>query len=195
MVGIERGYALAQRAAARWGVPLWSGEWGSFSDPDTNRGRYERFAAVEDTLRVGSAIWVWKQGCGDPHVLPADEAGNLRRVACPEATPLPTRADELRPLRRAYPRTAPGRLTSLQADGRRVQLAGDTAGAGPVDGTTDSCRLDVWVPGAEQPAIVASTGITDLRAVSVPAGSPEQEPSGGWRVIGCAAGAYRLELS
>jgi hypothetical protein len=194
-VGIERGYALAQRAAAAWGVPLWSGEWGSFSDPATNRARYERFTAVEDQLRVGSAVWVWKQACGDPHVYPGPEAGNIRRVSCPDGASLPTRSEELAPLTRAYPRSAPGRIVALRTDGRRVQVDGDTTGAGDVDGTADPCRLDVWVPGAVEPTVVDSTNVRDLRAVSVPAGSAVQAPSGGWRVIGCAEGAYRLTLS
>ncbi len=196
-VGIERGYALAERAAQRWGTPLWVGEWGSFSDPETNLARYERYTAAEDARRVGSAIWVWKQACGDPHAYPSDETGNIRRVACPEGTPLPSRPAELEPLRRAYPRSAPGRITTIRAEGRTLLLEGDTAGAGPVPGaaTPAACTLDVWVPGTQEPEVGASTGITGLRAVSVPAGSPEQGPSGGWRVVGCASGAYRLTLS
>jgi hypothetical protein len=59
----------------------------------------------------------------------------------------------------------------------------------------DACRLDVWVPGAQEPSVVDATNVRDLRAVSVPAGSPAQGPSGGWRVIGCAQGAYRLTVS
>jgi hypothetical protein len=194
-VSIERGYALAERAARAWGVPLWSGEWGSFGDAEVNRSRYERFAAVEDQLRVGSAIWVWKQGCGDPHAYPSGQSGNIRRVSCPGGAALPTRAEELEPLRRAYPRTAPGRLVAIRSDGRRIQVDGDTTGVGEVDGTAEACRLDVWVPGSAEPTVVDSTNVRDLRAVSVPAGSPAQDPSGGWRVIGCADGAYRLTLS
>ncbi len=196
-VGIDRGYALAERAADRWGLPLWSGEWGSFSDPETNRARYERFAAAEDARRVGSAIWVWKQACGDPHAYPSDETGNIRRVACPEGTELPSRAAELEPLRRAYPRTAPGRITTIRADGRQLVLEGDTSGAGLVPGATTpaACTLDVWVPGAAEPQVGQAVGVTGLRIVSVPVGSPAQGPSGGWRVVGCASGTYRLTLS
>jgi hypothetical protein len=194
-VSIERGYALAQRAAEAWGVPLWSGEWGWFGDPEVNRARYERFTAVEDQLRVGSAVWVWKQGCGDPHVYPSGESGNIRRVSCPGGSALPMRTEELEPLWRAYPRTAPGRIVAIRSEGRRLQVDGDTAGAGALDGTVDACRLDVWVPGAQEPSVVDATNVRDLRAVSVPAGSPAQDPSGGWRVIGCAQGAYRLTVS
>lgn len=194
-VGIERGYALAARAAQRWGAPLWSGEWGAFGETGDNRVHYERFTAAEDALRVGSAVWVWKQACGDPHSYPSTESGNIRRMACPDGTPLPSRAAELAPLKRSYPRAAPGRLLSLRANGRSLELIGDTAGAGPVDGTADWCRLDVWVAGSQEPAVTDSTGIRDLRSIKVPAGSPAQDPSGGWRVIGCATGSYRLTLS
>jgi hypothetical protein len=84
---------------------------------------------------------------------------------------------------------------AIRSDGRRIQVDGDTTGVGEVDGTAEACRLDVWVPGSAEPTVVDSTNVRDLRAVSVPAGSPAQDPSGGWRVIGCADGAYRLTLS
>ena len=194
-VGVERGYALAARAAADWGVPLWSGEWGTFGESSENRALNARYAAAEDALRVGSAVWVWKQGCGDPHVYPSDEAGDIRRVACPQGTPLETRSSQIEPLTRAYPRAAPGRVLSLESAGRRIHVDGDTTGVGPVDGTPDACALDIWVPGTAQPVVVEQAGVTDLRSVEVPSGSPAQDPSGGWRVIGCATGAYRLTLS
>ncbi len=194
-VSIERGYALAARAAADWGTPLWSGEWGTFGEATENRELNARFGAAEDALRVGSAVWVWKQGCGDPHVYPSDEAGDIRRVSCPQGTPLPTRDAQIEPLKRAYPRTAPGRILAIESEGRRIQVDGDTAGAGPVDGTPDSCALDIWVPGSTQPKVVDQVGVTGLRSVEVPAGSASQDPSGGWRVIGCATGTYRVTLS
>jgi len=194
-VGIERGFALAQRAAAAWGVPLWVGEWGFFGDAAADRPRYERFAAAEDAARVGSAVWVWKQGCGDPRAYPSDQAGNLRRVACPEGTALPSEPDVLEPLARAYPRSAPGRILAIRSEGRRLQVDGDTGGAGPVDGQAQACGLDVWVPGEPEPRVVDSTGVTGVRMTPVPAGSPEQAPSGGWRVTGCAQGVYRLTVS
>ena len=194
-VSVERGYALAARAASDWGTPLWSGEWGTFGESSQNAELNARYAAAEDSLRVGSAVWVWKQGCGDPHVFPAQEAGDIRRVSCPEGTPLPTRTAQIEPLTRAYPRTAPGRILAIESDGRTIRLDGDTAGAGRVDGTPDSCALDIWVPGSTQPAVAEQVGVTGLRSVEVPAGSAAQDPSGGWRVIGCATGAYRLSLS
>ena len=194
-VSVERGYALAARAASDWGTPLWSGEWGTFGESGENAALNARYGAVEDSLRVGSAVWVWKQGCGDPHVYPSDEAGDIRRVSCPQGTPLPTRNAQIAPLARAYPRTAPGRILAIRADGRRIQVDGDTTGAGPVDGTPDSCALDIWVPGSTQPSVVDQVGVTGLRSVEVPAGSAAQDPSGGWRVIGCATGAYRVSLS
>ncbi len=199
-VSIERGYALAARAAAGWGTPLWVGEWGFFdgdaSLPSGQTGqRTARSAAAEDQLRIGSAAWVWKQGCGDPHHYPSTEAGGIRRVACPQGTPLKTQSVRYAPLSRAYPRTAPGRLLAIESDGRRVQVDGTTSGVGPVDGLPDECALDIWVPGTTQPTVVDSYGVTDLRSVEVPEGSAWQDPSGGWRVIGCATGDYRVTLS
>ncbi|GAA0981690.1 hypothetical protein GCM10009555_050250 [Acrocarpospora macrocephala] len=81
-------------------------------------------------------------------------------------------------LSRAYPRATPGRLTALWSgtERRGLRLAG-TGGNG-------RCDLDVWVPGAERPAI-ASTGISSVASRRVP---------GGWRISGCPSGDYRLEL-
>ena len=195
-VGIERGYALAARAAAGWGSPLWVGEWGTFGDPLANRARNVRFAAAEDDLLVGSAVWIWKVGCGDPHNYPAKQVGHIRRVACPEARELSTRNAELEPLKRPYPRSAPGRIEAIESEGRRVRVDGTTEGAGLVDGTPDACSLDVWVPGAEPPQVIDSVGVDGLRMVQVPEGTAPQDPSGGWRVIGCATGGpYRVTLS
>ncbi len=194
LVGVERGWALAQRAAQTWGVPMWVGEWGSWRDAETNKAYYQRFMAQADATLTGTAIWQWKQACGDPHTWPDKESGNIRRMACPEGTPLPTDTVELAPVTRAYARSAPGRLLSVQTSGEALTITGTRSGAGPVSGTPSDCTLDVWVPGTDQP-VLSPTNVTDLTTVKVPAGDQAQAPSGGWRVIGCATGDYKLRVS
>jgi endoglycosylceramidase len=179
LVGIQRGCALAQRAAALWGAPLRVGEWGSFRDEAANRRYYEKFMTQVDASREGTAVWVWKQGCGDPHVYPSDVAGNIRRLACPEGTSLPTRTAELAPVTGAYPRSVPGRLLTLESGSDSVRIVGSTVGAGPVDGPARAGSLDIWVPGASEPRARTIRGVADLRSVRVPAGSAPQDPSGG----------------
>ncbi|HEV3000727.1 MAG TPA: cellulase family glycosylhydrolase [Solirubrobacteraceae bacterium] len=173
---IEQGFDNAERAAAAYGAPLWSGEWGWFGPPEQSRARLERYLAEEDARRLGGAWWVWKQACGDPHVAGYPGAsGSLNPTECPSGRPLGLVTGYTDLLRRAYPRFAPGRLTELRSDWRsgRWSLRG-RAGDG-------SCRLEVWVPDGEPD--LAADGVGDLRA--------ERRP-GGWLVTGCARGAYAL---
>lgn len=154
------------------------GRGGWFGDPASDGPEVARYAAAEDAHRAGGAWWVWRQACGDPHTLGdggAVMAGGLNRLHCPDGAPLGRPAAFTGPLSRA----APGRLTALSASWspRRLSLAGAAGPAG-------SCRLDVWVPGAARPAVAAS-GVAPVEAVRVP---------GGWRVTGCARGAYRLRV-
>ncbi|HEV2815068.1 MAG TPA: cellulase family glycosylhydrolase [Solirubrobacteraceae bacterium] len=173
---IERGFDNAERAAESYGAPLWSGEWGWFGDPMEARPRLERYIAQEDARRIGGAWWVWKQACGDPHVVGYPGAsGSLNPSECPSGRPqgLVTGYTDL--LRRAYPRFAPGRLTSLRSawESGEWSLAG-RAGDG-------ACRLEVWVP--EREPDVRAENVADLRV--------ERRP-GGFLVTGCARGEYAL---
>jgi endoglycosylceramidase len=180
---IERGFDNAERAAATYGAPLWSGEWGWFGDPVEQRPKLERYLAQEDGRGLGGAWWVWKQACGDPHVVGYPGAsGSLNPNECPSGRPqgLVTGFTDL--LRRAYPRYTPGRLTSLQSDWKtgRFAVRGRDADAG------GSCRLEVWVPGDAEPDLVAD-GLTDLRT---------ERRDGGWLASGCArTGEYALSGS
>jgi endoglycosylceramidase len=173
---IEQGFENAARVARSYGAPLWSGEWGWFGEPADSRERLERYIAQEDERRLGGAWWVWRQACGDPHVVGYPGAsGSLNPTECPSGRPLGLVTGYTDLLRRAYPRYAPGRLTALRSDWRSGEwsLAG-RAGDG-------SCRVEVWVPGSEP----------DLRAENVGALRVERRP-GGFLVAGCARGDYAL---
>ncbi len=127
-------------------------------------------------MRTCSAapIWVWKQACGDPQGGVTDVTDALSPTVCATGEPAPTDAAKLAILSRAYPRTAPGALTALKADGAALYLAG-TADA-------RSCDLEVWVPGSAEPDVHV-TGITRMTSTAV---------DGGWSVTGCVKGAYTL---
>ncbi|MFI6323532.1 glycoside hydrolase family 5 protein [Nonomuraea sp. NPDC050556] len=171
ITSIERGFDLASRAAEAYGAGLWSGEWGWFGDPaEAPIGRYTK---QEDAHRIGGAFWVWKQSCGDAHAGPEDRTGgNLMIEDCATGKDLPSPPEYTAALSRPYPRSAPGRLTALTSDKAALTLRGEGKG----------CGLDVWFPGTAKPA-TQGTGLQNLSA--------RQSP-GGWRVTGCAAGAYEL---
>jgi endoglycosylceramidase len=173
---IEQGFDNAERVAASYGAPLWSGEWGWFGEPEASRERLERYIAQEDARRLGGAWWVWKQACGDPHVVGYPGAsGSLNPSECPSGRPLGLVTGYTDLLRRAYPRFAPGRLTALESDWK--------TGAWSLRGRAreGSCRLEVWVPDREPD--LAAEGVSGLRV--------ERRP-GGWLATGCARGDYAL---
>ncbi|WP_243075056.1 glycoside hydrolase family 5 protein [Microbacterium sp. SS28] len=174
IVGIEGQFELASRAADAYGMPLWSGEYGYWGDDADRVARLTRYAAAEDAHILGSAYWVWKQACGDPQGFSTDISDALQREECATGSAAAPRDDLLAILSRAYPRSAPGALTSLKADGARVELAGTTEDEG--------CGLEVWVPGSAAPEI-DSSGVTALKTAQV---------AGGWLVTGCAEGDYSL---
>lgn len=183
LVSIEHGWDLAVAAAKLYRTPLWVGEWGWFGSPQHDLAKVRRFVAQEDSNITGSAWWVWKSACGDPHVFgQASFSGSLHPLNCPSGTSQGKHRAYLRQITRTYPRYAPGELTSISSDpetGRAV-IAGVDAN------TSGSCRLVVWVPqrGFGRP-LVTGRHLRDLTVKSVP---------GGWLVTGCAVGHYRMRV-
>ncbi|NAS26516.1 cellulase family glycosylhydrolase [Herbidospora sp. NEAU-GS84] len=167
-----RAVALSARMAERYGTPLWTSAWGG--------GRLAAYAKAEDSAMIGGAFWVWKQACGDPHLAGTDPAtaGNLVTVDCATGTERGPSRSVSNVVSRAYPRAVPGRLSSVWSDPERrhLRLTG-TKGTG-------RCDLDVWAPGATRPAVTTS-GISSVAFRRVP---------GGWRLSGCPAGDFVLEL-
>lgn len=179
IASIERNLTVSARAAAAYGAALWAGEWGWFGDPAVDGVKVRRFAAAQDRLGIGGAFWVWRQGCGSPET--GDDAvtsGNLVAVDCRTGESVPPPAPFAEPLGRAFPRAVPGRLESLAVGPGGAGL-GITATA-PADPA--NCLVDVWYPGEAAPAL-RTTGV--LRAAT------ERVP-GGWRITGCASGAYSI---
>jgi endoglycosylceramidase len=178
---VDEGYQAALGAARNYGLPLWSGEWGWFGPPSRDLAKVRRFAALEDEHRLGSAWWVWKSACGDPHVAGQPTfAGSLNPVACPSGAPLGQVAEYASVLSRAYPRAAPGRLTALRADSDTgaLRLTGRDRDPG------GSCTLELFLPdrGRGEPAL-QTTGVERLAVRRTP---------GGWLATGCAGGVYAL---
>jgi hypothetical protein len=174
IVGMPRQFALAQRVADAYGAPVWSGEYGYWGDEAGVVSRLTRYAELEDAYRYGGAYWVWKQACGDPQNGIGETGNGLMVQDCATGGDAPPRDDLLELLSRAYPRSAPGVLTSLRAEGAHLELTGQA--------DAQNCGLEVWVPGAREPRVDAD-GVTRIAIERV---------DGGWLVTGCADGSYAM---
>ncbi|WP_395658977.1 glycoside hydrolase family 5 protein [Nocardioides sp.] len=185
---IAQGFANAQKAAASYGVTVWSGEWGFFpSEPSESADQVERYARAEDRYGYGGAWWDWKQACGDPHMTgqpggqPAAVSPSLVRYTCPDQVAQPVDPAFGDVLGRTVPRAVPGRTTRLTSDGRTgaFELAGrHTPGA-------QRCALRVWVPARFADERVRATGISHLRRTHT---------LGNTVLRGCVADTFRLRL-
>lgn len=174
IVAMERQFDLARRVADDYGMPLWSGEYGYWGDEESINARMHRYARAEDAHGLGSAYWVWKQGCGDPQNGIGEFGIGLVPEICATGEDGPGNDVLLGELSRAYPRVAPGRIVSLAADGAQLSLEGIA------DDRT--CGLDVWFPGAAEPD-PRTEGLSDVEL---------EEQDGGWRLTGCADGRYSV---
>jgi endoglycosylceramidase len=185
----EKGFADEAKAASRYGTTTWVGEFGWFGDGATDAPLVARFAAAQDQAMIGGTWWQWQQACGDPHSVgkrngtPAPQIVEFNVIGCPgdkKLGPVP----EWEPiLTRAYPRSAPGHLTSLRADGSAgtVSLSGQSASGAA--GST----LVVWVPDRGKGlGKIGGQGLDHLTHVHV---------DGGWLVTArTCAGGYTLTV-
>ena len=174
IVGMERQFGLGERQAETYGTALWSGEYGFWGDSENRVSKLTRYEALEDEYRIGGAYWVWKQACGDPQNGIQDIGDGLMIQDCATGAFSGTNEPLLEILSRAYPRSAPGVVTSLTASGAAISLEGTTEAR--------ACGLEVWVPGSVEP-VPTVTGVSELNVAAV---------GGGWLVTGCAEGDYSL---
>ena len=185
---IESGFASAAATAAQYGVTVWVGEWGFFSsDPEDDADKLDRYTDALDDYGWGGAWWVWKQACGNPHVInspggtPNPISQSLVRYTCPDETahaPAPAYAE---PLSRPLPRAIPGRITTLRSDGRRGALVL----AGARSAAADRCALRVFVPRVWAGKRVRVQGIDRLR---------RHRQHGNVVLSGCVHDRFRLRI-
>lgn len=185
---IEQTFDIEASDAAAMGAALWVGEYGWWDTSAESLDEARRFAAAQDQHRVGGTWWQWRQECGDPHSIgepggtPDEEITHLNALACPSGEDLGPTEAFLTILGRAYPRAAPGRLTSLESDPATGALALAAEGA------EEGAELVVWVPdlGEGEPVVEAS-GLDEPEITEV---------AGGWWVVaGAAAASYELSLA
>jgi hypothetical protein len=172
---LDRGFTIGERAAAAYGVPLWSGEWGWFGDPATVTPQIQRYLTRQNSDALGSAMWVWDQACGEPQSNPDDPStGLINPVSCRTGDPLPSPPAVVTALQQAYPRSAPGRISSLTSSSAGVDLRLTGSGTG---------SLTVWAPPAAT-LDVTGTGTSGVSKV--------RQADGGWLVTAQANGDYTM---
>jgi endoglycosylceramidase len=182
----EQGFAANTNYAKQLGAAVWTGEYGWWSDDADNMAKLRGFAVAEDKAIASGAWWQWRQACGDPHSIDNPERKtsdqlHLNGVGCPGDKDKGVTKAYATVLSRAYPRAAPGLVTTLVSDpdARTMVLAGTAA-------TSSGGALVVWVPdagkGAPKPTGV---GVKDLKVEAV---------TGGFYVTGTTDCAYQLSI-
>jgi endoglycosylceramidase len=170
--------------AEQYGAPLWIGEYGWFSDPESNAAKALNYGSIEDAMILGSAWWQWIQACGDPHSIgspggtPAPLLIHYKASECPGDVDLGPVPQWQLVTSRPYPRATPGGITTLTSDASTSTMTVMGQGEG---------TFDVWVPerGTGVPT-VGGANIADIEVVDV---------EGGWRVLGVACDAYAITVN
>jgi len=172
LIPLRSGFNLARREAEKFKTTFWNGEW--MPGPGDHGFRY---AALEDEFQVGSARWIWKTGCGDPHIMSGSWPDRTRKFegkthsvvimrcgdpARPEGVPEGLNPLDAVILSRPYPRAFPAPATFTSDPRTRTLQMSGTA----VDGNVP---LTVWVPGPGEPTI-ESMGLTEIVLRRVPGG-------------------------
>jgi endoglycosylceramidase len=170
---VDQGFADEAAAARQYGTTFWIGEYGWFGEAQADLPGVTQFAAAEDRYLVGGAWWQWRQACGDPHSVgrrggkPSSVIVELNDNGCPgdaDLGPVPAwYPSQIRP----YPRSAPGRLTSLSSDPATdsLSLTGDASSA------AKGAEVVVWVPNRNQGRPrVGGQGLSRVDVTAVPSG-------------------------
>ncbi len=175
---VEQTFAIDQQGADELHAALWIGEYGTWDTSPESLEVMGRYAAEEDRRVVGGTWWQWRQTCGDPH-----SVGGPGMPATEDQVHLITRdctsggaahdsdarytTEFLRIVGRAFPRAAPGRITSLSSPpgSGGLTVAGADAEAG--------AQLVVWLPevdGVDDPLPATTDGLDDVELVAVGGG-------------------------
>ena len=190
---IEQKFATVAATARTYGTTFWIGEYGWFDATADNAAKAVRYAAAEDQYRVGGTWWQWKQACGDPHSVgqaggtPADQIIQYTRNGCPGDVDQGVIAEWKPAMTRAYPRSAPGLLTSLSSNPTTGALAvsGTLGAAG--GGPDPEASLDLWIPDrGHGPPTITGSGLGAIDLQTVP---------GGFRALIAVTGDYTATIT
>ncbi len=164
-----------------YGMPVWTGEYNRFSNPDTNEAWTTRFAEREDHyLFSGGAWWQWEQECGDPHNVqyPASQEWlEQQRQRCGKA-----RMRVSACLWRAYPRATPGTLISLSATPCGQDKSLHLSGRCP-----QASVAEIWYPSS-------SDARPEVNGIGIEEASFRRVP-GGWQIRAVVEGDYEIVVT
>jgi endoglycosylceramidase len=190
---VEQTFAIDQQGADDLGAALWIGEYGFWDTSPETLEVATRYAAEEDRRVLGGTWWQWRQTCGDPHsvggpgVPATDDQVHLITRDCTADdggfdTDVGPTVEFLRILGRAFPRAAPGYITSLTSE--------PGSGAITVSGTAaePGAELVVWLPALEGSADTqprANAGLEDVTMVAVQGGRilTASATGGDWNLV------------
>ena len=191
LVGVETNFENAAAEAQTYGCPFWVGEWWG-----SEMEQASKVAELEDRYQIGSARWLWKVSCGDPHFMAGcwpyceglveAEKHSVIHIQCgdpdfPEGKELGYTPTDTLILSRPYPRSFPSPATYIvDPDTPLIEMEGDSPGGIP---------LVIWFPGDAEPTWQAE-GLGDPVIERVDGGwLIFAEPDiGEWRVsVGTAA--------
>ncbi|MDQ3739917.1 MAG: glycoside hydrolase family 5 protein [Actinomycetota bacterium] len=170
-------FQVARDEARRYGgAPVFVGEWGT--EPDRGLD-FQAHQDLQDTFGVGSAMWTWREGCGDPRMVAgAPQPWGLYDVDCRTNTTIGPRARLIRRITRAYVRATPGRLHGQ----RYLASSGRFSAVGEAPSRNKQTLL-IFYPGSKHPdSRFRATGLTEMRAVRVPGEGRfvQAVPRGSW---------------
>ena len=171
------------------GAPVLTGEWGTgptrATDPDDDY--FERHLDLQDEFGVGSALWQFRVGCGDPHAAFHPPVGvdpgmwGLFDVDCPSNETVGFREGFAEVLRRPFLRTAPGTTEAAGWD----RAAGVFSASG-TDATSEQGLL-LYLPVPVAIDTIDATGLIGLTTAEV------QGPGQLWTAT-ATGGAWQLSV-
>ncbi|MEZ5007444.1 MAG: cellulase family glycosylhydrolase [Chitinophagales bacterium] len=179
----QDGFRNAEILARYYQTTFWSGEWGYFGNPATQRTDVLKYAKLEDDYLVGGAWWQWIQACGDPHNITSDlqnlgstNSQHLWNLNCPGDIFIGLLEPYTSILSRAYPRATPGKLLKLESDvdGQKMSMEGEGKG-----------EVDIWVPNRGNQPVVKGD-VSNVNIIS---------KNGGFRVLGDVDGFFAIEIT
>lgn len=160
-------------ARAFGGAPVLSGEWGAAPERAARNGDsyFIDHQGFQDDFRFGATLWTWRESCGDPHKVGDVRAGRVPtvwgefEVDCQTKMVTGRRRDLVGQLTRAYPRAAPGRLTSTGYE-RRSHVFTAAGSSAPKRRT-----LVVFYPASTSRRLIQATGLRRISVVPAPGGA------------------------
>jgi len=172
LIPLETGFKIAKREAAFHNTTFFNGEYG----PSSRDRHGWRYAALEDKYQNHSSLWLWKNGCGDPHHMqgkwprtdytPDRVMNSVMKIRCddlqnPEGVEAGYKEISKLILSRPYPRAFPSpAVFKSDPDTRSFVIKGESPGGVP---------LVVWIPGDGEPAYQGD-GLGEVRLEKVHGG-------------------------